>query len=63
VTGNLTATVRDVNRLTNMQHPSAEGNFCDEHRNALKPTTVQDYNRQMGYVDKSDHMANKNLFH
>jgi hypothetical protein len=28
-----------------MHHPPAEGNFGDEYRNAVKPDTVQDYNR------------------
>jgi hypothetical protein len=58
VKGNLTSIVwkdkRDVNKLMNMPHPPAEGNFCDEHGNALKPATVQDYNRHTGYVDSSD---------
>jgi hypothetical protein len=44
--------------LTNMHHPTADGNFCDKHRNALKPTIVQDYNRHMGYVNNSDCMTN-----
>jgi hypothetical protein len=28
---------RDVHILTNMHHPPANGNFCDEHGNATKP--------------------------
>jgi hypothetical protein len=40
--------------LTNMHVSPAEGNFCDESKNALKPAIVEDYNRHMGYVDKSD---------
>jgi hypothetical protein len=36
---------------------SSKVNFCHDHGNALKPATVQDCNRQMGYVEKSDHMA------
>jgi hypothetical protein len=47
-----------VNMLTNMHHPPAEGNFCDEHGNALKPAIIQDYNQHMEYVDKSDCMTN-----
>jgi hypothetical protein len=39
VRGNLTAMVwkdkRDVNMLTTMQCPPAEGNICDKHGNAL----------------------------
>jgi hypothetical protein len=44
--------------LTNMHVSPAEGNFCDESGNALKPAIMEDYNRHMGYVDKSDRMAN-----
>jgi hypothetical protein len=44
VRGNITAIIwkdkRDVNILTNMYHPSEEGNFCDEHGNALKPAII-----------------------
>jgi hypothetical protein len=62
VRGNLTAMIwkdkRHVNMLTNMHHPPAEGTFCDEHGNALKPVIIQDYNQHMGYVDKSDCMTN-----
>ncbi|PNF30391.1 hypothetical protein B7P43_G13252, partial [Cryptotermes secundus] len=58
---NLTALVwkdkRDVYILTNMHCPPAEGSFCDEHGNAIKPATVADY-KHMGYVDKADRMAN-----
>jgi hypothetical protein len=60
--GDLTALVwkdkREVYILTNMQQPPTEGNFCGEHRNALKPVTVDSYNKHTGYIDKSDHMAN-----
>jgi len=38
--------------------PQSEGNFRDEHGNAIKPAIVADYNRHMGYVDKADRMAN-----
>ncbi|PNF35737.1 hypothetical protein B7P43_G16133 [Cryptotermes secundus] len=59
---NLTALVwkdkRDVYMLTNMHCPPAEGNFFDEHGNAMKPAIVVDYNTHMGYVDKADRMAN-----
>jgi hypothetical protein len=44
--------------LTDMYHPLAEGNFCNEHDSALKPAVVQDYKRHMGHVDKSDHTMN-----
>ena len=44
--------------LTNIHDPPSEGNFWDEHGNAIKPAIVADYNRHMGYVDKADRMAN-----
>jgi hypothetical protein len=37
---------------------SVEGNVWDECGNAVKLAIVQDYNRHMGYTDKSDHMTN-----
>jgi hypothetical protein len=49
---------RNVNIVMNLQSPPLEGNFCDEHGNAVNLGMVQDYNRCMGYVDKSDHMTN-----
>jgi hypothetical protein len=49
---------RNVNMLTDIHCSPAEGNFCDEHGNALKPAILQDYNRNMGYIDKSDRMTN-----
>jgi hypothetical protein len=62
VRGNLTAMVwkdkKNVNMLTNIHHPTAESNVCDEHGNTLKPAVVQDHNKHMEYVDKSDHMTN-----
>jgi hypothetical protein len=48
---------RNVNMLTNMRRPPTEGNFCDEHGNALKPAIVQNCNRLMGYTDMSDCMT------
>jgi hypothetical protein len=58
VKGNLTATVwkdkRIVNKLKNLYSPPMEDNFCDEHGKAMKPAIIQDCNRHMGYVDKSD---------
>ena len=41
-----------------MHSPPLEGNFCDEHGNAMKPAIIQDYNRHTEYVDKSDLMTN-----
>ena len=43
--------------LTNIHDPPREGNYCDEHGNAIKPTIVADYNCHMGYVDNADRMA------
>lgn len=48
---------QNVIMLTNMYHPPAEGNLCDEYGNAMNPTTVLDCNRYTAYVD-SDHMTN-----
>ena len=48
---------RDVRVLTNIHHPPAEGNFCDNNGKAIKPQIVADYSRHMGYVDKGDRMA------
>jgi hypothetical protein len=49
---------REVYMMANMHNPLPEGNFCDEHRNAVKPSIVEDYSRNMGSVDKADRMAN-----
>jgi hypothetical protein len=61
-TDDLTALVwkdkRDVYILTNMHHPPTNGNFCDEHGNALKPVIVQDYNKHRGFIDLGDRMTN-----
>jgi len=43
---------------TNMHYPPLEGNFCDKHGTAVKTAMIQDYNRHMGYVGKSDCMTN-----
>jgi len=60
--GDLTAVVwrdkRDMCFLTNMHDPPREGNYRDEHGNAIKPALVADYNHHMGYVDRADRMAN-----
>jgi len=78
--GDLTSVVwkdkRDVCLLTNIHDPPREGNYRDEHGNAIKLAIVADYNRHMGHVDNADRMANsytashrtwkwtkKNLFH
>ena len=60
--GNLTTFAwkdrRDVYMMTNMDPPSEEGNFCDDSKRGMKPQILARYNRQMGYVDISDCMAN-----
>jgi len=60
--GHLTAVVwkdkRDVCLLTNIHDPPREGNYRDEHGNAIKPAIVADYNHHMGHVDNSDRLAN-----
>jgi hypothetical protein len=48
----------DVRILTNIHDAPAEGNFCDTNGKAIKPKTVVDCNRHLGYVDKGDRMAN-----
>jgi hypothetical protein len=30
-----------------MHNPPAEGNYCDKHEYAIKPATVEDYNKNM----------------
>ena len=49
---------RDVCLLTNIHDPPREGNYRDEHGNAIKPAIVADYNHRMGHVDNVDRMAN-----
>jgi hypothetical protein len=48
---------RDVCLLTNIYDPPTEGNYCDEHGNAIKPAIVADYNHHLGHVDNADRMA------
>jgi len=60
--GDLVAVVwrdkRDVCLLTNIHDTPTEGNYRDEHGNAIKPAIVADYNCHMGHVDNADRMAN-----
>lgn len=46
---------RQVYVLSTIRPPTAEGNFQD--RSTMKPQVVQNYNTNMGYVNKSDRMA------
>ena len=52
--GDLTAVVwrdqTEVSLVTNIHNPPREGNYRDEHGKVLKPTTVADFNRQMGML-------------
>jgi hypothetical protein len=43
-----------MNMLTSKCHPQAEGNFCDEHENAIKPARGENYNRHMRNVDRPE---------
>jgi hypothetical protein len=60
--GDLTAVVwkdkRDVCLLTNIDDPPREGNYHDEHGNAIKLAIVADYDHYMGHVDNADRVAN-----
>lgn len=46
--GDMTAVVCkdkcDVHMLLNIHDPPAEGNFCEESGNALKPAIMENYN-------------------
>jgi len=52
---------REVYMLSNMDPPPVEGNFCDKSNHPVKPHNMERYNRHMGYVDNSDHLANSYL--
>jgi len=49
---------RDVCVLTNIHDPPREGNYRDEHGNAIKRAIVADYNCHMGHIDNLDRLAN-----
>jgi hypothetical protein len=53
----------DVYVLTNIHNPPPTGNFCDKDGNTLKPQIIQDYNQNMGFVDKGDRMTNSYPIH
>ena len=48
----------DVCLMANIYDPPREGNYRNEHGNAIKPAIVADYNRQMGHVDNVARLAN-----
>ena len=58
--GDLTAVVEGQERCVHVDihNPPSEGNFWDEHGNAIKLAVVADYNCHVGYVNKADRMAN-----
>jgi len=58
VKGYLTALVWKDEQNLNMHSSPLEGNFCDEHGKVVKPAIIQDCNRHVEYVDKSDHVTN-----
>jgi len=47
--------------LTNMDHPPAEGSFCDENKKALKPPTAEHYKKRTSYVNENNQTANSYL--
>jgi len=49
---------QEVYKLTNIDPPPAEGNFCDNTNCPMKPHIMERYDRLVGYVDNSDHMGN-----
>lgn len=49
---------QDMFILTNMHAPPPEDRLLDEFGNAIKPLVVEDYNKHMGYVEKSVKMTN-----
>jgi len=60
VKGNLTTIVwkdkQKGNTLMNMYSPQLEGNFFGKHGKAMQLAMIQNYDRHMRFVDKSDHM-------
>ena len=52
---------REVYMLINMGPTPAEGNFCEYSNRPLKPHIMERYNSHKGYVDNSDHTANRYL--
>jgi len=49
---------RDVYILLNMHAPPVKGDFTQESGQAIKLRVVEDYNANMGFVDRSDRMVN-----
>jgi hypothetical protein len=49
---------RQVYMPTNMDPPPAEEHFCDDRNCPVKANIMEQHNRHMGYVDKSDRMTN-----
>jgi hypothetical protein len=49
---------RDALMLTNMHPAPKVGNYCVEYGNAIRPKLTENYSQHIGYVDKSDRLAN-----
>jgi len=49
---------RDMRLLTNIHDPPREGNYRNEHGNAIKLAIVVNCNRHMGHVDNSNRLTN-----
>jgi len=49
---------QDRHLPADIHDPPTEGDYCDEHVDAIKPSIVADYNRHMGHVDNTDRVAN-----
>jgi hypothetical protein len=45
---------KEAYTLTNMHNQPAEGSFCNEYVNAVKPSSVKAYSRNNGSVDKAE---------
>lgn len=48
----------DLYLLTNMHSPPVEGNFVDASGNPIKPQVLEDFNKQMGLLNKSYGVVN-----
>lgn len=47
---------RDIHTQTKMHQPTRNGNYCDEHGNAINPEIIWDQNRYKDYADSGDRM-------
>ena len=44
---------------TKMHELPVEGNLCEEHENSTKSQIISDYNKYLGYFDKSNRMTKR----